>query len=533
MAVIERSAGVLLHPTSLPGPYGIGEIGPEARDFVDILANFGCRYWQVLPLVPTGFSHSPYSGFSSFATNPQLISLADLVSQGLLEEEDLAGMPAVPQNRIDFDALIPWKMRVLRKAFERFGHDAASEDQLDFENFCRDQSSWLGDYALFMAIKESFDGKPWLEWPEKIRMREEFTINETRYKLDDEIRFHEFMQYIFHLQWTELREQCDLFGIQIIGDVPIFVDHDSADVWANQQLFCLNADGTPQCVSGVPPDYFCSTGQLWGNPLYRWSVHQKSQFAWWISRIKRQLELCNVLRIDHFRGFSSYWSVPAGQKTAEHGEWKQAPGKQFFEAVRKAVGGLPFIAEDLGTITEDVHELRNMFELPGMRVLLFGFSGEEPRTAWHLPHNYDRNSVVYTGTHDNDTINGMYWGQDKLADPRSTEQKHYERQNILAYLDNRDENNMNWKLMREALHSVACLAVIPVQDILGYGSDCRMNRPGHVLKENWSWRLTNFSAMTPDVRNHFRHLIWCNGRLHLPPDVPVQREEEELKVKPS
>lgn len=530
MTVMERSAGILLHPSSLPGPNGIGEIGLEARDFVDILAKFGCKYWQILPIVPTGFSHSPYSGFSSFAGNHQLISLMDLVMQDLLDEEDLLPRPTFNAHRIDFEQLDAWKMPLLRKAFGKFAHEAPSEDQLDFENFCRDQATWLADYALFMALKSHFDGESWLNWPEKVRMRDEFTINELRYKLDEDIRFHEFLQYLFHTQWTELREQCDLFGIELIGDVPIFVDLDSADVWANQQLFCLNADGSPQMLSGVPPDYFCQTGQLWGNPLYRWTVHQKSQFSWWVARIKRQLELCHLLRIDHFRGFSAYWAVPAGAPNAIKGEWKQAPGKQFFEAIRKAIGHLPFIAEDLGSITEDVHELRRMFDLPGMRVLLFGFAGEEPKTAYHLPHNYDANTVVYTGTHDNDTIVGMYWGQDKLADPRSQEQMHNERQNILAYLDSRDERNIHWRLIREAMNSIASLAIVPIQDVLGYGSDCRMNRPGHVLKENWSWRLHSFDSISQDIRNHMRHLVWSNGRLHLPPDVPVEQDEEELNI---
>lgn len=530
MTAIERSAGILLHPSSLPGPNGIGEIGPEARDFVDILAKCGCKYWQMLPLVPTGFSHSPYSGYSSFAGNPAIISISDVVAMDLLDDDDLGNRPAFNPHRIDFEALDRWKTPLMRKAFERFMHDACSEDQLEFENFCRDQASWLADYALFMALKTNYNNCSWHEWPEKVRMRDEFTISEMRFKLDEEIRYHEFLQYLFHIQWQELRDQCELFGIEMIGDIPIFVDLDSADVWANQQLFCLNADGTPQCVSGVPPDYFCETGQLWGNPLYRWNVHQKSQFAWWIARIKRQLELCHVLRIDHFRGFSAYWSVPAGSPNAIKGEWKQAPGRQFFEALRKAVGGLPFIAEDLGTITEDVHELRREFALPGMRVLLFGFAGEEPKTAYHLPHNYDVNSVVYTGTHDNDTAVGMYWGQDHLADRRSQEQMHNERQNFLAYIDTRDENNIHWKFIRTAMNSVAKVCIIPVQDILGYGSDCRMNRPGHVLRENWSWRLRSFADISQDTCNHLRHLVWCNGRLHLPPDVPVEQKAEELDV---
>ena len=476
MKSFSRSGGILLHSTSLPGPYGIGDLGRQAYHFVDWLAATGCKLWQVLPLGPTGYGDSPYQCFSAFAGNPYLISFDDLIEDGLLTKEDLDEMPDFNASRIDYGRLIPWKLTLLETAFSRLS--TASDDLLDeFERFGANNASWLDDYALFMSLKEANGGGAWSGWDESLRKREEAAMDQAREEQAENIRRHSFYQFLFFRQWNKLRDYADERDIKIIGDIPIFIAYDSADAWANPDLFFLDENSLPTVVAGVPPDYFSATGQLWGNPLYRWDVHRQSGYTWWLERFRSVLQFVDVVRLDHFRGFAGYYEIPYGAPTAETGQWMTGPGKDFFTTIARELGGsngtLPIIAEDLGVITPDVVELRDRFNLPGMRILQFGFSGPDNP---FLPHNYITNCVAYTGTHDNDTACGWF-------DSAPEEEQKF----ALRYL-NSDGSDFAWDLIRGVWSSVAVYAVAPMQDVLSLGTEARMNYPSR-LGGNWEWRM--------------------------------------------
>jgi 4-alpha-glucanotransferase len=467
---LQRSAGVLLHPTSLPGPDGIGDVGPQAYRWVDWLAASGCSFWQVLPLGPTGYGDSPYQCFSAFAGCPFLVSPELLLQDGLLKESDLADRPEFPAERVDFGPVIHWKLQLLDRAYEHYLADPAPL-RAQFEVFQTHEHYWLSDFALFMSIKESQGGVAWEHWPRPMRMRDPQALADARQA--EAVQRHAFRQFLFFRQWTALREYAHAKGLRIVGDIPIFVAFDSADAWSHPELFYLDEERKPTIVAGVPPDYFSPTGQLWGNPLYRWEAHAQSGYAWWIDRMRATLKQVDIIRLDHFRGFAGYWAVPYGNTTAEIGEWRPGPNRHFLVALRQALGDLPIIAEDLGLITPDVIELRDSFDLPGMRIFQFGFGS--PQDAF-LPHNYVRNCVAYTGTHDNDTVLGWY----KTA-PKA------EQELARLYL-NATARNLPWAMIRSLWSSVANTVVAPMQDLLGLGTEARMNFPGK-LGGNWAWRV--------------------------------------------
>ncbi len=467
----ERSAGVLLHPTSLPGPYGIGDVGPQAYRWIDWLASAGCRWWQVLPLGPTGYGDSPYQCFSAVAGNPLLISPDLLLKDGLLTEDDLADLPEFSADRVDYGPVIHWKFALLDRAYDHYKAQSPAALRAEFEAFQGQEFSWLSDFALFMSIKEAQGGRSWAEWPTPLCKREPPAMQAARQA--EAVQRQAFRQFLFFKQWNALRAYAHEKNLQIIGDAPIFVAYDSADVWAHPDLFYLDEQGQPTIVAGVPPDYFSPTGQLWGNPLYRWEAHALSGYAWWLARLRATLHQVDVIRLDHFRGFAAYWAVPFGNPTAEIGEWRPAPGQHFFTAVRKALGDLPIIAEDLGVITPDVIELRDGFNLPGMRIFQFGFtSPQDP----FLPHNYVRNCVCYTGTHDNDTVLGWY----KTAPKK-------EQEFARKYL-NTTKPKLPWAMIRMLWASVANTVIAPLQDLLALGPEARMNFPGKPAG-NWVWRV--------------------------------------------
>jgi len=469
---MQRAAGILLHPTSLPGPHGIGTLGAPARHWIDTLAESGVRWWQILPLGPTGFGHSPYQCYSAFAGNALLIDPDRLRSEGLLHEGDLIAPDTFEERRVAYEEVIRRNDGWLRKAFSRFapaGH---------YQRFCAEHAGWLEDYALFMALLEYFNFREWTDWPENIRLREPETMAYYASVLGDEADYHRFVQYCFFSQWEALKAYAGAKGVGIIGDLPIYVAMNSADVWANPQLFQLDDALQPTRVAGVPPDYFSATGQRWGNPLFDWDAMEKNGFAWWIKRLNASLELYDMVRIDHFRGFEAYWSIPADEETAVNGEWIKGPDRKLFDAFKAALGAeLPIIAEDLGIITPEVEALRDGYGLPGMKILQFAFASDAANP--YLPHNHIPGCVVYTGTHDNDTTNGWFYAEP----PEEAERAH-----TMRYLDCRWEA-FHKTLNRTALASPAALAVLPLQDLLGLGSDARMNTPGTV-EGNWEWRVT-------------------------------------------
>lgn len=471
----ERLAGVLAHPTSFASPYGIGDLGDGAYRFIDFLAKSGQKLWQVLPLGHTGFGDSPYQAFSSFAGQPLVISPDHLKSLGLLEDADFAGMPEWNDIFIDYGPAIEFKTKLLKKAYERFQNIDNEELKKEYNSFVR-KTKWLADYALFMAGKDYHDGRSWLEWNDELSDPDEATKKKWTKKLATEVGYYKFIQFMFFKEWFEVKDYANSKGIKIIGDIPIFVSKDSADVWSNKELFLLDSEGFPVVVAGVPPDYFSATGQLWGNPLYDWDAHKKSGYAWWIERLKVQLETTDYLRIDHFRGFDTYWDVPYGEETAINGEWRKGPGSDLFVAIEKALGKLPIIAEDLGDITQGVIDLRDEFEFPGMKILQFAFDGEEND---FLPHYYNYNSICYTGTHDNDTTLGWY----KTA-PEKTKDK------VRRYL-NTDASNVSWDLIRACFGSVSKIAIVPLQDVFSLDENSRMNIPGTSGGICWAWRFTN------------------------------------------
>ena len=506
MARFKRAGGVLLHPTALPGSYGIGTFGAQALAFIDWLADAGQSYWQICPLVPTGFGDSPYQGFSAFAGNPNLIDLERLVGMKLLTYSDLEPLTLLSEDRVDFSALIPMKERILKNAWLNFSTESDSTHKLkyltqDIAKFRTDSECWIEDYALFMVIKEKYGGRPWDEWEEKLRLRDESALQNLRQMSVEDLNYHVFVQYLFHKQWTEIKKVANSKGISIIGDLPIFIAFDSSDCWARPDLFQLDEKCIPKRIAGVPPDYFSETGQLWGNPLYDWEAMEKNGFAWWIEVLQNKLEQYDVLRIDHFRGFSAYWSVPFGELTAVNGEWVPAPGDRLFAKIKEVLGDIPIIAEDLGVITEDVAELIERCGFPGMKVLQFAFDSAEEND--YLPHTYHKNCLVYTGTHDNDTVAG--WYENAPLQDRITAGKY------LNLPDRAKGSDAAAAMIRTSIASVADLAISPLQDILGLGSEARFNTPGTLGGGNWTWRVSE-SVLTSEIAGRLRELYQIYGR---------------------
>jgi 4-alpha-glucanotransferase len=499
----DRHAGVLLHPTSLPGPYGIGDLGDELIAFLDWAASAGMRIWQVLPLNPPGFGNSPYGCHSSFAGNPLLISPQRLMQLHLLPKGSVGRVPRFTTDHVDFDHVRRWKTDLLRTAWKHFEENGSRELREDLSRFTLEERRWLEDWALYAALKEKSGGAAWWEWDRAIAQREEQALADARHELADSIAFHEFVQWLFCREWKSARDAAHARGIRIMGDVPIYVAGDSADVWSHRDLFQLDDDGRPTFVAGVPPDYFSKTGQRWGNPLYRWDLMRERGYDWWIDRIRTNLQYADIIRLDHFRGFAAYWEIPESEPTAVHGRWMPGPGIALFDALRDALGKLPLVAEDLGFITPEVHELRHAAGIPGMKILQFGFAQND---SPHLPHRYDAETVAYTGTHDNDTARGWF----DSAPPA-------EQQLAAAYLGPsldhaRDEcDDVAWALIRAVYTSVAQMAIVPAQDILSLGTDARMNRPGDA-QHNWSWRL-EAGALTSEHAARLRRLAEISGRV--------------------
>lgn len=475
---LPRASGILLHPTSLPGPHGAGDLGPAAYHFVDWLATAGQKLWQILPLGGVGPGNSPYMSPSAFAGNVLLVDLAALADQGWLPATALARPPAFDALRIDFATMVPWRMELLAQAAQAFASDALPAQRAAHEAFCAEHAAWLEDYALFMALSEAYPGRDWADWPAPLARRQPAALAEAAAQHTGRIAFWRFVQWQFVVQWRSLKTYANAKGVSIVGDAPIFIAPQSAEVWARQDLFELDPDGRLSVVAGVPPDYFSATGQRWGNPLYRWSAHAAEGYAWWTARIRHTFSLVDVVRIDHFRGFAAHWEIPASEPTAIHGRWVTGPGAALFEAIATALGPLPIIAEDLGIITPDVDALRRGADLPGMRVLQFAFDGKAENP--YLPHHYEAATVVYTGTHDNDTTRG-WWATASAA----------ERVQAAAYMGQDPEQltpGIHWALMRLAWASVADTAIAPLQDVLGLGTEHRMNLPGEG-EGHWAWRF--------------------------------------------
>lgn len=499
----DKYAGILLHPTSFPSPYGIGDLGKGAYDFIDFMKRSGLNIWQVLPLGHTGFGDSPYQPFSSFAGQPLIIGIDELRQAGLLCDEDFYEMPQWDPHHVEYGKVITFKTGLLKKAYERFNdkdiqdaYSTSDEFMAQYKEFC-EESDWLDDYALFMAGKDYHQGMPWYMWEDSLKKPTAKQYKEWLDKLSQEVGYYRFIQYLFHKQWMELKEYAHENGIKIVCDMPIFVAWDSVDVWCNKKLFDLDSKGYPRTVAGVPPDYFSATGQLWGNPLYKWSEHTKTGYEWWINRIRHQLNLGDFVRIDHFRGFDKFWAIPYGEETAVNGKWVKAPGVNFFTHLEATLGyNMPIIAEDLGEIDQSVIDLRDKFGFPGMKILQFGF--ENPDENNFLPHNYVRNCVCYTGTHDNDTTLGWY-------------QKCYEqsRDKLRRYY-NTDGGDVCWTLIRACFSSVADIAIVPMQDVLCLDSWARMNTPG-VGEGNWAWRYTQ-EELTPQLEARLYETAKLFGR---------------------
>jgi 4-alpha-glucanotransferase len=490
----KRSSGILLHPTSLPSPFGIGDFGDEARAFVDFLHDAGQTLWQILPLGPTGYGDSPYQSLSAFAGNILLIDPRILLSDGWLDETAIA-TTRFSAERTSFEIVRDFKERILHHVFHRFRTLSANE-QTAFQQFCDASSWWLDDYAVFTVLKKIHGGAAWNLWNGELARREPAALDAIARTYEEDILEQKFFQFLFFRQWNSLRDYARERNVRIMGDLPIFVAHDSADVWANGDFFKLKDDGQPTVVAGVPPDYFSETGQLWGNPLYDWESLRANEFKWWIDRVRWSLELFDLVRIDHFRGFISCWEIPAGDATAQYGRWVETPGRELFTALKSALGELPIIAENLGVITPEVESLREEFGFPGMRVLQFAFGGDA--TNDHLPHNHTRDSVAYTGTHDNDTSAGWF---------ASANEK--ERDYCLQYLGTEGQE-INWELIRSALASVATMAIIPMQDLLGLGTEARMNLPAST-SDNWAWRLAP-GALSGQLAKRLKHLTETYGR---------------------
>ena len=502
-----RASGILLHPTSLPSNYGIGDLGAEAYKFVDFLVKAKQTYWQVLPLGPTGYGDSPYQCFSAFAGNANMISPELLVEDGFLTDEEINDKPDFPIGRVDFGTLYDWKNQILALAYERFRTTTSVDLRGKFETFCQQESAWLDDYALFRAVKKSQGQKLWLEWEEPLKLRYDDALHYAKENLREDIQSQKFQQWLFFRQWLDVKHYANENGIKIVGDVPIFISLDSSDVWCNPQEFKLNSDGSPKVVAGVPPDYFSATGQLWGNPIYNWDNMRRDGFKWWIDRVKATLKQVDIVRVDHFRGFAAAWEVPGGDTTAVNGQWVNVPGKELFETLKHAIGDLPFWAEDLGVITPDVEELRDGFGFPGMRILQFAFGGD---TKNHdLPHNYINNSVAYTGTHDNDTTVGWFNSGVGAGSTRDDLQIRREHNFCLNYL-NSDGTEIHWDFVRAVWASVANSALVPMQDLLGLGNDARINLPGST-EGNWYWQCKH-GDFSDEIAERLKELTEIYGR---------------------
>lgn len=503
--IFKRSSGVILHPTSLPGKYGIGELGKEAFDFVDFLVLSGQKLWQTLPLGPTGFGDSPYQCFSAFAGTPLIVSLDRLVEDELLSKSDLEDIPDFNEKCVDYGNVINFKIPLLRQAFKNFENSSNDILKRKYYNFCEMRSSWLNDYALFMALKDYHNGAVWSTWEKDIATRQPAAMEYWKNELSREIQFYQFVQFIFFDQWLELKSYANRNGLKIIGDIPIFVAYDSADVWSNPELFHLDESGYPTVVAGVPPDFFSATGQLWGNPLYNWHAMKKDNYSWWIERFKGMLDLADIIRIDHFRGFAAYWEIPYGEPTAVNGRWVPGPGSDLFYAIEKALGKLPILAEDLGLITPDVIALRDEFNFPGMNILQFAFDDTDVTNKF-LPHNYLKNSVVYTGTHDNDTTLSCYQGYPDHVKHWAKKYMHINTSNDSDY----ENGEICWDFIRTSFASIADIAIIPLQDLLCLGGEARMNFPGKA-SGNWGWRYTS-DQLTKEIAIRLSDLTHTYGR---------------------
>ncbi|HBC41179.1 MAG TPA: 4-alpha-glucanotransferase [Pseudanabaena sp.] len=506
----QRASGILLHPTSLPNKFGIGDLGETAYQFIEFLSRSGQKLWQVLPLGPTGYGNSPYMSFSAIAGNPYLISPDLLAKQHLLKEEDWADIPEFDRDRVDFEVVIPYKRNLLEIAYKRFKQGYVDQEpqhhhdlyliQEQFKKFCIEESDWLEDYVLFITLHEANPEITWNKWEEAIAKRDPQALQQKREELADQIQFHRFLQFLFFDQWLKLKQYANARNIQIIGDIPIYVSHHSADVWANPDNFALDPETNEVALmAGVPPDYFSATGQLWGNPVYNWEYLQETDFAWWIDRFRFLNRYVDIIRIDHFRGFQAFWQVKAGEETAINGEWELAPGAELFTRLNEVMGDLPILAEDLGIITSEVEKLRDDLNFPGMRVLMFAFGGGSDN--FHLPHNYVRNSVVYTGTHDNDTAVGWWQRASK-----------YEKNLFYRYIVGFATGEpINWVLIRMAMASVSVIAIIPLQDVLGLDNSARMNVPG-TATGNWCWRYGDPELLNQDLSDRLLEVTQLYSR---------------------
>jgi 4-alpha-glucanotransferase len=496
----KRGSGVLLHITSLPSPYGIGDLGPWARRFADFLSETRQSYWQILPLSPTApvYGNSPYSSISTFAGNTLLISPEMLVRDGFLAQKEVDSRPPLPEDRCDYEGAASYKERLLNLAYDGFVESRRDRDR--FTRFCEEQASWLDTYALFVSIKKRMNGRVWNKWPPELRDRSQESLELVRRESRADIEREKFWQYLFFRQWTAFKKYCNERGVQILGDIPIYVSYDSADVWANPGIFKLDWEKKPQTVGGVPPDYFSATGQLWGNPVYNWDALMQTGYSWWVERMRHTLMLLDAVRIDHFRGLVQFWEVPAGQKNAVNGRWMAAPVRDFFDHLSRHFFSLPIIAEDLGMITPDVREVIAELGLLGMKVLLFAFGDDNPMHIY-LPHTYEKNYVVYTGTHDNNTVRGWF----------ENEARPDEKERLFRYLGREARaDEVHWDLIRLAMASVARVAIFPLQDILGIGREGQMNRPS-VGKGNWVWRFVP-GELTADAADKLRSMTVTYGR---------------------
>ncbi len=502
-----RGSGILLHPTSLPGDFGIGDLGNEAFRFVDFLDLSSQKYWQILPLGPTGFGDSPYQCFSAFAGNTLLISPEKLAEDDLITADDLVERPDFPADKVDFDGVYKWKNPLLNSAYEGLNHATNVDLRGKFETFCQENEWWLDDYSLYRSIKREQEQRPWFEWPDALKLREEQALRIASEQLYEEVRAEKFFQFLFFRQWSAVKEYANGKGVKIIGDIPIFVALDSSDVWCNQDKFKLNADGTAKVVAGVPPDYYSKTGQLWGNPIYDWDEMRRDGFRWWIARMHSTLQIVDVVRVDHFRGFAASWEVPGKDKTAENGRWVDVPGKELFTELKRSLFDLPVIAEDLGVVTPDVEELRDSFDFPGMRILQFAFGGDANHLD--LPHNYIKNCAAYTGTHDNDTAVGWFHSQAGAGSTRDKKEIRREHDYCLKYL-NSNGTEIHWDFIRSVWASVADTAIAPLPDLLGLGTEGRMNLPAST-SGNWHWRMTK-DSITDEITSRLKELTETYGR---------------------
>lgn len=490
---LDRSSGILLHISCLPGKFGIGDIGPEAYKFIDMLVETKQKLWQILPLTPTD-NRSPYSAVSAFAGNTLLISPELIVEQGFITKKDLSDVPDFADNRVDFSAVEDFKNNLFKLAYDNFQNKTS--DKKSFEKFCLDHKFWLEDFALYRACKEYYQGQPWFQWDEEIKFRETKTINKLKKELADRINYHKFLQYLFYGQLNQLKEYADKSKIKIIGDMPFYMDYDSADIWVNPDLFQLDDKLSPIAVSGSPPDQFSPVAQRWGTPLYNWDNLKSEKYQWWIKRLKQTLELVHIVRIDHFRGLEAYWSIDADEEDAKKGKWVKAPGEDFLDHAHRVIGELNVIAEDLGHITEEVIELRNKFNMPGMTILQFAFTGDADNP--YLPYKYEKNLVAYTATHDNDTNLSWFENLNKK-----------EKDQVTKYFD-LNGKDINWAMIRQVFSSITDIAIVQIQDILCLGSEARMNNPGSG-GNNWTWRFES-SKLTKKLKDQLKCVTEIYGR---------------------